>query len=167
MLKKLLEALEKSIRTWDELFTFVGGQLEMDKITWYLIKWDFDSTDTAYIKEWSHPLTSLDANGIKYPSKQLQYHESAIYLGVAPQVNRSQDGQYCELLENAELSTRNICNTHLLHYYSHVYNNYFKFPKITYSFATTSLTNKYFNKIHAVLYPTVIASKGFNRHWPK
>ena len=40
ILKHLLEALKKSIRTWDKLLTFVGGQLEMEKNVWYLIEWD-------------------------------------------------------------------------------------------------------------------------------
>ena len=45
ILKHLIGALEQSIRTWDELLTFVGGQLDMDKNTWYLIEWDFDSNE--------------------------------------------------------------------------------------------------------------------------
>ena len=31
MLQHLKNTLEKSIRTWDEFLTFVGGQLEMNK----------------------------------------------------------------------------------------------------------------------------------------
>ena len=30
VIKYLLEALEKSIKNWDELLTFVGGQLEIE-----------------------------------------------------------------------------------------------------------------------------------------
>ena len=60
VLQHLIDALEQSIRTWDELLTFVGGQLEMDKNAWYLIKWDFDSNETPYIKEQTHPLNFLD-----------------------------------------------------------------------------------------------------------
>ena len=52
------------------------------------------------------------------------------------------------------------------HYYSHVYNNCSIIPRITYPLAATSLSNKQFKKLHASLYPTVIASKGFNRHFP-
>ena len=51
ILQHLLDALENSIWTWDELLTFVGGQLEMDKNAWYLIEWDFDSKEIPYIKE--------------------------------------------------------------------------------------------------------------------
>ena len=51
VLKHLLEALEKLIRTWEELLTSVGDQLEMDKNDWYLIEWDVDSTYIPYIKE--------------------------------------------------------------------------------------------------------------------
>ena len=50
ILQHLIDALEQSIRTWDELFTFVGGLLEMDKNAWYLIEWDFDSNESPYIK---------------------------------------------------------------------------------------------------------------------
>ena len=52
------------------------------------------------------------------------------------------------------------------HYYSYVYNNCSIMPRITYPLATTSLSNKQFKKLHASLYPTVIASKGFNRNFP-
>ena len=51
VLRQLIDALEKSIRIWDKVLTFVGGQLEMDKNAWYLIEWDFDSNETPYIKE--------------------------------------------------------------------------------------------------------------------
>ena len=51
------------------------------------------------------------------------------------------------------------------HYYSHVYNNCSVIPRITYPLAATSLTSKYFNKLHAALYRAVIASKGFNRQF--
>ena len=51
------------------------------------------------------------------------------------------------------------------HYYSHVYNNCLIIPRITYPLATSSLTSKHFNKLHTALYPTVIANKGFNRHF--
>ena len=46
VLQRLLEALKKLIHTWNELLLFVGGQLEMDKNAWYLIKSEFDSLDT-------------------------------------------------------------------------------------------------------------------------
>ena len=38
VIQHLLDAFEKSIRTWDELLKFVEGQLEMDKNVWYLIE---------------------------------------------------------------------------------------------------------------------------------
>ena len=63
VLQHLLDALDKSIRTWDDLMKFVGGQLKMDKNAWYLIEGDFDSNDTPYIKEQTHPLNFLDDNG--------------------------------------------------------------------------------------------------------
>ena len=52
------------------------------------------------------------------------------------------------------------------HYYSYVYNNCSIIPWIIYPFAATSLTSKYFNKLHTTLYSAVIASKRFNRHFP-
>ena len=70
------------IRTWNELLQFVGGQLEMDKNTWYLIEWDFDANDTPYIKEQNQPLNFLDDKGWKIPFKQLQPNEPATYLGL-------------------------------------------------------------------------------------
>ena len=52
------------------------------------------------------------------------------------------------------------------HYYSHVYNNCSIIPRLTYPLAATSLTSKQFQKLHASFYPSVISSKGFNRHFP-
>ena len=98
VLQHLIDALEQSIRTWDELLTFVGGQLEMDKNAWYLIELDFDSNESPYIKEQTHPLHFLDDSGKKKPSKQLQPHEPATYFGVTYQVNGSQDAQFREIL---------------------------------------------------------------------
>ena len=69
ILKHLLEALEKPIRTWDELLTFVSGQLEMEKNAWYLKEWDYDTKDYLYIKEQSQPIKFIDAKGKKIPSK--------------------------------------------------------------------------------------------------
>ena len=52
------------------------------------------------------------------------------------------------------------------HYYSYVYNNCSIIPQITYPLAATFLTSKQLQKLHAALYPAVIASKGFNSHLP-
>ena len=79
----------------------------MDKNAWYLIEWDFDSNETPYIKEQTYPLNFLDESGNDIPSKQLQLHEPATYLGVTSQVNWSQESQYRELLEKTEQSARN------------------------------------------------------------
>ena len=89
----------------------------MDKHTWYLIEWDFDSNETPYIKEKTHHLNFLDESGNEIPSKQLQPHEPATYLGVISQVNGSQEGQYRELLEKTEGSARKLSTTHMSHYY--------------------------------------------------
>ena len=67
----------------------VGGQLEMDKNDWYLIEWNFDSNESPYIKELTHPLNFLDESGNKIPSKQLHPNEPATYIGVTSQVNGS------------------------------------------------------------------------------
>ena len=104
MTQHLLDALEKSIRTWDELLQFVGGQLEMDKNAWYLIEWDFDAHDTPYIKQQTQHLNFLDDNGGEIPSKQLQPNEPATYLGVTSQVNESQEAQYRKRLAKTEQS---------------------------------------------------------------
>ena len=134
-----------------ELLIFVGGQLEMDKHAWYLIEWNFDSNETPYIKESNHPLNFLDECGNTIPSKQLQPHEPATYLGVTYQVNGSQKAQYRELLEKTEQSARKLSNTHITHYYSHIYNNCSIIPRITYPLAATSLTSKQFKKLYASL----------------
>ena len=167
VLKYLLQALEKSVRAWDKLLTSVGGQLEMENNTWYFIEWDFDSKNNPYIKEQTHPLTFLDANGNKTPSKQLQPNEPTTYLGVTSQVNSSQEAQYHERTTKAQQSARKRFTTYISHYYSYVYNNCSSIPKIIYPLAATSLTSKQFNNIHAMLYSAVITSKGFNKHWSK
>ena len=102
----------------------------------------------------------------KIPSKQLQPHEPATYLGVTSQVNGSQTDQYRKLHAKADQCACKLSSTHMSHYYSHVYNNCSIIPRITYPLAATSLTSKQFHKLHASLYPSVIASKGFNRHFP-
>ena len=65
-----------------------------------------------------------------------------------------------------DIVLENLSTTHLSHYYSHVYNNCLIIPKLKYSLVAASLTNKHFNKMYDVLYPAVVASKSFNRHWP-
>ena len=107
-------------------------------------------------------MNDLDESENNIPSNQLQPHEPATYLGVTSQVNGSQEAQYREILQKTEQSARKLSNTHMSHYYSHVYNNCSIIPRITYPLAATSLSNKKFKKLHSSLYPTVIAIKGFN-----
>ena len=109
----------------------------MDKNAWYLIEWDFDSNETPYIKEQTHPLNFLDESGNKIQSKKLQPNKPATYYGVTPQVNGSQEAQYRELLEKTEQSARKLSNTHMSHYYSHVYKNFSIIPRITYPIGYT------------------------------
>ena len=100
------------------------------------------------------------------PSKQLQPHESATYLGVTSHVNCSQEAQYRVLLDKEEHNAINLSKINMYHYYSHIYNNYSIIPRIPYPLAASSLTNNHFNKLHVALYSAIIASKGFNRHFP-
>ena len=60
----------------------------------------------------------------------------------------------------------NLSKINMYHYYSHIYNNYSIIPRIPYPLAASSLTNNHFNKLHVALYSAIIASKGFNRHFP-
>ena len=52
------------------------------------------------------------------------------------------------------------------HYYYHVYKNCSIIPRIIYPLTASSLTSKPFTKLHTAFYPAVIASRGFNRHFP-
>ena len=53
------------------------------------------------------------------------------------------------------------------HYDAHIYQLCSINPKISYLLVTSSLNNKQLQSIHNIIYPSVIASKGFNRNWPE
>ena len=46
----LIQAIEKSVNIWYELFHVIGGGLEIDKCEWHHISWDFDKNDKPFMK---------------------------------------------------------------------------------------------------------------------
>ena len=61
----ILTAMEISVSSWNELLHFVGGALETSKCAWYLIKWDFDSNDSSFMKLTQEELNITMNDGIK------------------------------------------------------------------------------------------------------
>ena len=61
--------MEISVSSWNELLHFVGGALETGKCAWYLIKRDFDSNDSSFMKLTQEELNITMNDGIKKYNK--------------------------------------------------------------------------------------------------
>ena len=53
------------------------------------------------------------------------------------------------------------------HYYAHIHQLCSINPKLTYPLVASSMSNTQLKSIQSIIHPSVIASKGFNRHWPE
>ena len=63
--------------------------------------------------------------------------------------------------------SRMIASIHLRHHYAHIFQQCKVNPKLNYSLAATSMSHAQINSIHHINHPKVIASKGYNRKWPR
>ena len=52
-------------------------------------------------------------------------------------------------------------------YYGHIHQLCSINPKLTYPLVASSMSNKQLKSIQSIIHPSVIASKEFNRNWPK
>ena len=89
------------------------------------------------------------------------------YFGVISQVNGKQEVVTTQLTNTAKSIGRTIASIHLDHQYAYTYQQCKVNPKLNYSLAATSMIDKQINSIHRKVYPEVIASKLFNRKWPR
>ena len=55
--ESLVEAMQKSMRTREELLMFVGGKLELSKCDFFLIDCSFNKFDIPFIKEHKHSIS--------------------------------------------------------------------------------------------------------------
>ena len=69
--KSILTAMELSVSSWNELLHFVGGALETSKCAWYLLKWNFNSNDSTFIRTTNEELKITMHDGTKMHSTQL------------------------------------------------------------------------------------------------
>ena len=104
----ITEAMQQSIRVWDEVLTFVGGKLEMSKCNFCILDWTFDKSDKPTISNKKERITLLLANNIKVHSQQLSPNDAIKYLGVVSQPNGNQEAITKHLRKEANLLSRTI-----------------------------------------------------------
>ena len=165
--KNILAAMKISVSSWNELLHFVGGTLETSKYSWYLINWDFDSNDSPFMKSTEEELNITMHDGTKIQSTQLQPNQAATYLGVTSQVDSDQSAQTAVIKKKVNNISRKLNCCHMPHYYGHIHQLCSINPKLTYPLVASSMSNKQLKSIQSIIYPSVIASKGFNRNWPE
>ena len=171
ILKKLkqtiAEAMQQSIRVWDEILTFVGGKLEMSKYNLCILDWTFDESDIPILNNNKETITFISDNKIQVQSQQLSPNDAIKYLGVVSQPNGKQNAITAHLRKVADSLSRTIASIHLPHYYAHIFHQCKVNPKLNYPLAATSMTDEQLNSIQSRIHPEVIASKGYNRKWPR
>ena len=159
----ITEAMQQSIRVWDEVLTFVRGELEMSKCKFCILDWTFDISDTPTLSNKKE--TILSANNIKVHSQQLSPNDAIKYLEVVSQPNGNQEAITKHLRKEANLLSKTIALIYLPHYYAHIFHQYNVNPKLNYPLAT--MYDEKINSIQRRIHPEVIASKGYNRKWPR
>ena len=163
----ITEAMQQSIRVWDEILTFVGGKLEMSKCNFCILDWSFDKHDKPILNNNEEIITFLSENNIQVRSQQLSPNDAIKYLEVVSQPNGKQNAIITHLRQVAESLSRTIASIHLPHYYAYICHQWKVNPKLNYPLAATYMYNKQINNIQIRFHPEVIASKGYNRKWPR
>ena len=69
--KTIIEAMQQSIRFWDEILTFVEGKLEMSKYNFCILDGIFDKSDKPILNNNKETITFLSENNIQVHSQQL------------------------------------------------------------------------------------------------
>lgn len=109
-------------------------------------------------------LNITSPKGLKVKSKHFQPNKPSQYLGVFSQFNGNQEVQTKMLCSKTKSLSRKISCNHIDHYYRHVYQQYVTNAELSYPLVASSMSNKKVNRIQKIIYPSVIACKGYNRH---
>ena len=106
-------------------------------------------------------------DGTKIQSIQFQPNQATTYLEVTSQVDGDQSAQTAVIKKKANSISKKLNCYHMPHYYGHIHQLCSINPKLTYPLVASSMSNKQLKSIQSIIYPSVIASKGFNRNWPE
>ena len=161
--QSITEAMQQSIRVWDEILTFVGGKLETSKCNFCILDWTFDKNDKPILNNNKETITFMSDNNIQVKSQQLSPNDAIKYLGVVSQPNGKQTAITSHLRQIADSLSRTIASIHLPQYYAHIFHQCKANPKLNYPLAATSMTDEQINSIQRRIHPEVISSKGYNR----
>ena len=151
----IIEAMQQSIRFWDEILTFVEGKLEMSKYNCCILDWIFDKSDKPILNNNKETITFLTENNIQVHSQQLSPKNVITYLGVISQPNGKQNAISSHIRQVVDSLSRTITSIHLPHYYAHIFHQWKVNPKLNYSLATTSMFDEQINSIHRRIHPEV------------
>ena len=157
------KVMENSVSSWYELLHFCGGALETDKGEWYKICWVFDENNLPEMKNSNKHLNITSPKGLKIKSKHFQPNKPSQYLGAFSQFNGNQEVQTKMLCSKTKSLSRKISCDHIEYYYRHVYQQYVTNAELSYPLVVSSISNKKVNRIQKIIYPSVIACKGYNR----
>ena len=83
--ESISEAMTKSVNTWEELLTFVGGKLELTKCSYYLLELECDKKEKSTIKTTSEPIYFVEIERKKVASTLLQPNDDNAYLALISQ----------------------------------------------------------------------------------
>ena len=63
--KSLIQAIQKLVRLWGELFTFVTGEIELKKCAYYSVEWNLDCKENPHILHQKNTTSVVDYKGIE------------------------------------------------------------------------------------------------------
>ena len=111
----IIEAMQQSIRVWDEILTFIGGKLEMSKCNFCILDRIFDKSDKPVLNNNKETVTFLSENNIQVQSQQLSPNDAIKYLGVVSRPNGNQNTITTHLRQVADSLSRTIASMYFSH----------------------------------------------------
>jgi hypothetical protein len=162
----LMQRISHDLSLWAKLLWVSGGAINFEKSFYSILIWKFTPEGHAYLLK----NEELPPNKVQVPNpndetqhrkiKRTCISKASKTLGVMKAADLNQSAEYTKLHEKTELFNKALAACPLSHYHAWLGYMTVYIPGVTYSFPTTSLTEKQCTALQTIFKATLLQKMG-------
>ena len=165
-IEAVVDKLQSSAQTWNNLINIPGGLLAYHKCNWQLMAWNGDSGHMDMIMETDQEIRISDGKGASARIDFLPPDKPNVGLGFHLCPNANQEPHFQHVISGIRAICTGLGSVHLTEHETRQLFSQRLIPKLTYALHLSSFTAAQCGQIDTIIRANIIPRLRLNRHFP-